>query len=121
MSSATSRRAAAEAADKDDDVDLEPAALGPGLRDWIRQLPAPTRSQRAVAFDTRIDKPALLTGSAAKGFSRELRRRRYESFDEATSFFVEDSEGPLKYGEAARARSWGEALGAKYRQSTPVS
>jgi len=115
MSRASSRKAAAEAAGQDEDIDLEPDAAGPGLRDWFRDAPkAP--GVWGAAFDTRIHKSAFLTGSAAKGIAKQLRAHRVESLAEPESFFVEGSEGPLETGEADRARAWGTGLADRCRE-----
>ena len=66
---------------------------------------------RAAAFDTRFDKPAFLTGSAAKGIAKRLRQRGFELVAEPESFFVLGTEGPLKDGELERAAAWAVALG----------
>ena len=110
MSSSTSRRVAAEAADDDEDLRLEPGAEGPGLRDWLHDLPKSDRSSMVAAFDTRIEKAAILTGSAAKGYLKLLRRRHYRAMSEGESFFVLDTDGPLKDGEIERAREWAAGL-----------
>ena len=49
---------------------------GPGVREWLESLPH--AHGRAAAFDTRFDKPAFLTGSAAKGIAKRLRHRGFE-------------------------------------------
>jgi hypothetical protein len=110
LSSDLSRRAAAEAA-KEDDHPLDPSATeGPGLRTWLRRLDDGD-GRPAAAFDTRADKAAALTGSAARGVARRLRRRGYDVVGRE-SFLVEDSEGPLADGELERARTWGSELAA---------
>ncbi len=108
LSSSMSRKAAAEAA-KEDEHALEPSATeGPGLRRWLRALPK-ADGGAAAAFDTRADRSAGITGSAARGIARRLRHRGYE-VEHTQSFLVEDSEGPLEPGELERARTWGAAL-----------
>ena len=108
LSTAMSRSMAASAA-KEDAGKLAPGATEqPGLREWLRDLDAP-RTARAAAFDTRGDARAALTGSAARGIARRLRRRGLDVVDR-NSFFVADAEGPLEDGELERARTWGEAL-----------
>ena len=58
-------------AEKGHDLEVDPDAEGPGLRDWFDTLdlghPLP-----AAAFDTRLDGPALVTGRASKGISRRF-------------------------------------------------
>jgi hypothetical protein len=80
------------------------------LRGWIGRLTV--GPARAVAFDTRFDKPMWITGSAAKKIAARLERKGY-SVIEARSFFVEATGGPLAEGERDRAFEWGRELGAK--------
>jgi len=82
---------------------------GHAVRDWLDELPH--RTGRAAAFDTRFEKPAFLTGSAAKGIAKRLRRHGFELVAESESFFVHGTEGPLKDGELERAAAWARALG----------
>jgi hypothetical protein len=108
LTTSLSRSMAVKAA-KEDDATVEPGATEhPGLREWLRGLEAP-RDLRAAAFDTRGDANAALTGSAARGIARRLRRRGLDVIDSA-SFLVADSEGPLEDGELERARAWGRRL-----------
>ncbi len=60
----------------------------------------------AAAFDTRLGKPKLVTGSAAKGIAKRLRRHGYQVVGEE-SFIVDEGPGPLHEGEVDRAREWG--------------
>jgi hypothetical protein len=83
-------------------------SAGPGVRKWLDDLPH--GHSRAAAFDTRFDKPAFLTGSAAKGIAKRLRRRGFQLVAEPESFFVLGTEGPLKDGELERAAEWAVAL-----------
>jgi flavodoxin len=116
MSRAGSRKAAAETAATDEAIDLEPDAVGSGVRDWLAELPKRS-GVFAAAFDTRIDKAMVLTGSAAKGIEKELKRHRLHTLDDPASFLVEGSEGPLKDGEIDRARAWGHDLVERYQLS----
>ena len=110
MTSAMSRMSAAEAAEKDDDLELDPAldVDAPGLRDWLGDLPRHD-GRRAAAFDTRIDAPAALTGRASKGIARRLRHHAFVLVAEPESFLV-DKQGHLLDGELDRARAWGAEL-----------
>jgi hypothetical protein len=111
LATGLSRRASAQAA-QEDGLALEPGATEePGLRSWLRELPR-GRPVRSAAFDTRADKAAALTGSAARGIARRLRHRGYDVVARE-SFLVEDSEEPLAAGEAERARAWGAELAAR--------
>jgi len=88
---------------------VEPGATDePSLRQWLRDLDMPGAT-RAAAFDTRGDARVALTGSAARGIARRLRRQGLDVVD-SQSFLVADSEGPLEDGELDRARAWGEQL-----------
>jgi flavodoxin len=109
LTTALSRRLAAEAAKEDGHAALEPGVTAEvGLRAWLRDLVA-CEGIRAAAFDTRLDRSAALTGTAARGIARRLRGRGYEVVA-TESFLVQDAEGPLEDGELERAREWGEQL-----------
>jgi flavodoxin len=85
-----------------------PDVHGPALRTWFDGL-GKTSERRAAAFDTRIGKSKLLTGSAAKGIAHRLHRHGYEVVGEE-SFIVDDMAGPLHDGELDRAKEWGRRL-----------
>ena len=86
----------------------EPAAPGPGIREWFRGLPKAAEGSRGAAFDTRGD--VRHAGGAASGIARRLRRHGYQLIAEPAGFLVEDVEGPLREGEQDRARAWGASL-----------
>ncbi len=116
MATTRSRQMAAAAAQEDGGEKVEPGATeGPGLRAWLRDLPAGD-GVRAAAFDTRLDRSRWMTGVAARGIARRLRSRGYELIG-TESFLVEDAEGPLADGELDRARAWG----AQLAKSLPVA
>lgn len=109
MSSDTSRRMAVETARKPDSgLNLDPDADGPGVRTWLGGVSAP--GTLAAAFDTRMQGIPALTGRASHGISRLLKRHGYRLLDPPESFLV-SKQSTLVEGEAARARSWGSALG----------
>lgn len=86
-----------------------PAEPGFGAREWLERMPeAPGLA--AAAFDTRADKPALLTGSAARGIAKRLQRHGCTLVQEPESFLVEGTPGPLAAGEAERAAVWARSL-----------
>lgn len=91
---------------------LEPAEPGSGVRGWLDRLPA-KHGLAAAAFDTRLDRPILLTGSAAHRIAKRLRRHEFFLVAPPESFFVVDSAGPLKEGELERAEAWAHALAAE--------
>jgi hypothetical protein len=82
---------------------------GVGVRGWIDALP-PVGHPPVAVFDTRVHKPTLLVGSAARGMARRLRQRGHVLVAEPESFFVEDTPGPLEDGELERAAAWGRML-----------
>lgn len=108
MSRAATRKAAVEAADRPvGGLQVEPGALGQGLRDWfgsLGQYPV-----KAAAFDTRMHGPAALTGQASKGVTRSLRAHGFDVIAEAESFLV-TKQDRLEPQEIARARDWGTKL-----------
>lgn len=109
LATSMSRKAAAQAAEEEGDVTLEPgAADGPGLRAWLSERSGDGRP--AAAFDTRLDRSPMLTGAAARGIAKRLRRRGFDVIADPESFLVEDSEGPLAEGETERAQAWGASL-----------
>lgn len=110
MSRHTTRTSAADQAVTDPELDLEPGADGPGLRDWFETL-GRVDAVRAAAFDTRADAPEILTGHASHGIAKRLRKHGFELVAEPESFLV-DRHNQLVAGEADRAREWGEALSA---------
>jgi hypothetical protein len=83
-----------------------------GLREWLDSVPTPSQPVAVATFDTRFDKPAWLTGSAARQAAKRLRRHGYVLVAPPESFFVDSGTGPLQSGEADRARRWGALLGA---------
>ncbi len=99
--------AAEDAEAKGNRLEYHPTA---GMRKLLDRLPE-TDGTAAACFDTRFDKSRILTGSAAKTMARKLGRRGYRIVAEPESFFVLDTEGPLKEGELDRAGRWGASLG----------
>ncbi len=108
LATTRSRHLAAETA-REDRHGVEPGATEePGLRAWLRDLP-PGAAHHAAAFDTRLDRSPWVTGIAARGIARRLRRHGIDVVA-TESFLVEDTEGPLAPGELERARAWGAQL-----------
>lgn len=109
MTTSLSRQMTIKGAQEDGHGQIEPDAIdAPGLRQWLRDLPHRSGGL-AAAFDTRIDRSAAVTGSAARGIAKRLHHRGYE-VEWSESFFVDDAEGPLTEGELERARGWGATL-----------
>jgi hypothetical protein len=100
MSSSKSRQSAAS----DEKNTFTEPTIEPGLRGWLKDL-APGAGRLAAAFDTRIDKPVILTGSAAKGIGHRLKGRGFRLVAKPESFFV-STENRLVEGELDHAGSW---------------
>jgi hypothetical protein len=110
MTRAATRKAAVEAASKPaSPLEIEPDALGPGLRDWFGSLGR--YPVKAAAFDTRIHAPAALTGRASKAVARLLREHGFDVIAEPESFLVTKRD-QLEPEESTRAREWGTRLAA---------
>jgi hypothetical protein len=104
LSSSASRKAAAG----DEKNAFPEPTLQPGLRSWLKQMP-PGSGRLAAAFDTRFDKPVVLTGSAARSIGRRLRHRGFRLIAEPECFFV-STQNQLLEGEVAHATTWGSQL-----------
>jgi hypothetical protein len=120
MTTSLSRQMTIKGAQEDGHAEIEADALdAPGLRHWLRDLPH-CSGCLAAAFDTRIDRSAAVTGSAARGIAKRLHHHGYE-VEWTESFFVDDAEGPLTDGELERARGWGATLRAAAVRLAAVS
>jgi hypothetical protein len=110
---------------------LEPGSTGPGLREFLADLPdavpveadvpdrsgpdraaRPVRVPLAAAFDTRLARP--FAPGAARSIARCLRRHGYRLVAPPEGFLVTEIEGPLRAGELERAELWGEALADRF-------
>ena len=93
-------------------VVLDPAAAGPGVREWLATLgprgghAAPAA---AAAFDTRLLGSPLLTGRASKQIAKQLRAQGFHLIAEPESFLV-SKDSHLLDGEVAHAAAWGRQL-----------
>jgi hypothetical protein len=111
MTTGLSRRMGLSAEEKKPEAEHhepEPGAEGPGVRDWLHELPSAEPGRWAAAFDTRAD--FKMAGGAAPTIARRLRRHGYELVVEPEGFIIEDTEGPLRAGEADRAKHWAAEL-----------
>ncbi|HVV29458.1 MAG TPA: flavodoxin domain-containing protein [Mycobacteriales bacterium] len=82
-----------------------------GMREWIGSLGAVPTGTRAAVFDTRLKKPRWITGSAAGGARKLLRRGHFVMSGGPESFFVTGgTPAELLPGESARAEEWGRTL-----------
>ena len=110
LSRKRTRAGAQQDAIKHPDHVLDATQEGTGVREWLQEVHC-NHQCRGVAFDTRLDKPKAVTGSAARSIQRRLRHAGFASFDKPHSFKVAGMAGPLAPGEIARATQWGEAMG----------
>ena len=110
LSSKRTREGAKQDAAKHPDHILDAAQPSIGIREWLENAHFHHQC-RGVSFDTRLDKPQALTGSAAKSIERRFHRVGLTSFDKPHSFKVTGMAGPLAPGEIERAAQWGEAMG----------
>jgi flavodoxin len=85
--------------------------INEGIASFLDRVQRSGISGMAVtAFDTRVDWPVLLSGSAARGIGKQLRRKGGNLIVEPGSFLVDGREGPLKDGELERAASWAQQI-----------
>ena len=93
--------------------------IEPGLRDWLKRLPS-GEGRLAAAFDTRIDKPVILTGSAAKGIGRRLTGRGFRLVSSPECFLV-STDTRLLDGELAHATTWAGKVAEQATAGRPAS
>jgi hypothetical protein len=117
LSRKRTRQGAAQDAIKHPDHLLESVATKTGVREWLHDLDHHV-AFRGVAFDTRLDKSKLVTGSAAHAIQRGLHRAGVSLIAKPQSFEVTGMAGPLASGEIERANQWGEELGRIIAQVT---
>jgi hypothetical protein len=86
---------------------LDPAADGPGLREWFDLL-GEHPGLAAAAFDTRAE--MRISGGAAPGIAKRLRKHGCRMVAVPAGFYVTGQDGPLKEGEEARAQTWAAGL-----------
>jgi hypothetical protein len=80
-----------------------------GVREWLEGLPKQS-GLAAAAFDTRVPQAFGNIAGAAKGIASQLKKRGCKLVVQPERFVVEDADGPLLEGEAARAEAWGKQI-----------
>jgi flavodoxin len=116
MSRPSTRKAAVEAAEKPGaELDVDPDAAGPGLRDWFENLL--DLSGSAAAFDTRLDASPMFTGRASKGIAKRLRHAGADVVVPPESFLVTKA-NELVTDEQDHARAWGASLAVELTART---
>jgi hypothetical protein len=109
MSSASTRRGAGDAIVKPGNtLRLEPEAEAIGVREWLAAMPR-ANGKSAVAFDTRIKAPSIITGRASSGIAKALQAHGFTLTAEPESFLV-TTQNVLVDGELERAREWAADL-----------
>jgi flavodoxin len=94
----------------------------PNMQTLVKALEQQEPPGLAIAeFDTRLDKPRWLTGSAAKLMAKQLKQVGVPLVP-PESFLVTGTEGPLGPGELERAAEWARALRDAFQmQMGPVA
>ena len=119
MSTAASRRMAADAAAKEGSgLAMDPDADGPGIRGWLSGIGA--ERGLAAAFDTRLGGVSMFTGRASRGISRLLKAHGYRLVTAPESFLV-TKQGTLLEGEDARASAWAAMIGEEARSAAAMA
>ncbi|MES2170452.1 MAG: flavodoxin domain-containing protein [Actinomycetota bacterium] len=90
-------------------VALAQKVPGIGIREWLAGL-AGTAGE-FVAFDTRADAAAVLTGSAAKHIRKSLTKAGGHAFADDESFTMRNNQ--IDTAELVRAERLGEGLGSR--------
>lgn len=111
MTSTSSRRTAA----KDKRNDYPHPTVSPGLRSWVKELPL-GGGRLVAAFDTRFDRPILLTGSAARAIGRRLEKKGYALVLPPESFFV-SADNRLVQDQREHASRWAAGLAVRTRDA----
>lgn len=111
LSTSQSRQVAAEVAEAGlTPLDMRADPLAPGIREWLTAL-VPPPGCPAVAFDTRVDGPTILTGRAVHEIDKGLAGAGALIVAAPESFLV-NMDSTLVAGEGDRAEAWGLTLGA---------
>jgi len=85
------------------------------MKDFFGRIdPELMKRLSVAAFDTRVDKPRLITGSAANAMAKQLKRRGVRILLKPESFLVTGMEGPLAEGALERAVEWALELHEEY-------
>jgi len=111
-----SRPSTRQEARKQDDVVMP---IEVGIREWLDALATDTRAAtgrrskhvEVATFDTRIAKVRRFPGSAARSAAKLLRKLGFRLISPSTSFFVDETTGPIREVEIECAQRWGDELG----------
>lgn len=90
--------------------------MTPAIKTFISGLEHSRTAHLCVApFDTRLDKPGWLTGSAARSIAKHLHHLDVTLLMPPESFLVQGTEGPLAPGELDRAAEWARELHQEFQ------
>lgn len=94
--------------------------MTPAMLEFLERLPRDSvRGVLAAAFDTRVDWPRFLSGSAANDIRRHLERLGARAPVPTESFLV-SLKPEIRPDELERARVWGATLAALVRTEPTV-
>lgn len=89
------------------------------MKDFFAHLnPELTHALVAAVFDTRVEKPRWITGSAAYAMAKQLKRLGVTMLLKPECFLVTGMEGPLAAGETNRAAAWALTLRDEFETRT---
>jgi flavodoxin len=95
-------------------------AVMPAMTDYLKRFDdEPLAGKPAAVFDTRIDWPRILSGSAADGIAKRLREARASLVVEPESFIV-NKDPELLPGELERVGPWADQVGSIVEPVVPV-
>lgn len=75
----------------------------------------------AAAFDTRLNWPKFLSGSAADGIAHRLQDKGATMVSPPATFLVAGKEGPVIDGEFDRAHAWARSLAGAVPKEASVA
>jgi flavodoxin len=90
---------------KDEKAPTPPNLSHPSMRSWLAALSK--GKGKAAAFETRFK---WSPGGAAESIMKGLKRAGYSRAGKTQKFLVTGVSGPMKEGEAERAKAWGGEL-----------
>jgi flavodoxin len=92
--------------------------MTPEIRQFLEHLdPSSVRGRAAAAFDTRVDWPRVLSGSAASQIAKALEEKGARIVGPIGSFIV-DMSPALKPGELERAVLWAHDVASALEPAT---
>jgi flavorubredoxin len=96
-------------------------SVTPPMVEFLERVDRASVADRAaVAFDTRLAWPRILSGSAAEGIAKRLRNAGARIVVDPESFIV-DTKPELKPGELERAGSWARDVIGRLGVRAPVA